>query len=174
MLVSSTHTSEFKIVPFGGGVVVLTSAGYTTVTSPPAGTLKLNDKVCPAAHVPPPTPSQRAPSDSSLLATVVSTGTVVCSATECVAAAMFDTVTAKFTRCPGATGSGVATARTLSAVTVELPTPVVNPACTSTAPLVGSLSDASVANWVPAAAVLATFSTTMRRAALCAASVPSD
>src|SRR6266851_1801474 len=146
--VSSTHTSELSSVPFAGGAVVLISAGYTSVTLAPAATLKpTNCSVCPAAHVvKPPTPSQYAASDSSLLATVVFAGTVAVTSTECVAVATLDTVTAYRTRCPGAAGSGVATARTFSTVSVALPTPVVNPACASTTCVVGLRNAASAAN----------------------------
>jgi hypothetical protein len=43
---------DFNAVPFAGGALVLTSAGYTTVTLAPAATLKpTNCNVCPAAHV---------------------------------------------------------------------------------------------------------------------------
>src|SRR6266403_1792270 len=138
--VSSTHTSELSSVPFEGGVVVLISAGYTTVTLAPAATLKPNRNVCPAAHVVKPAPSQAAPSDNSLA------GTVAVSNTECNAVAVFETVTAYRTRCPGAAGSGVATARTFSTVSVALPTPVVNPACASTTCVVGLRNAASAAN----------------------------
>src|SRR4029077_4751910 len=143
--VSSTHTSELSSVPFAGGTLVLISAGYTTVTLAPAATLKpTNCNVCPAAHVvQAPTPSQNAASDNSLFATVVFAGTVAVSATPCAAVAVFETVTAYRTRCPGAAGSGVATARTFSTVTVALPTPVVNPACASTTCVVGLRNAAS-------------------------------
>src|SRR6266850_3830481 len=144
--VSSTHTSELSSVPFEGGALVLISAGYTTVTLAPAATLKPNRNVCPAAHVVKPAPSQAAPSDNSFAATVVFAGTVAVSNTECNAAAVFETVTAYRTRCPGAAGSGVATARMFSTVSVALPTPVVNPACASTTCVVGLRNAASAAN----------------------------
>jgi hypothetical protein len=83
-------------VPFGGGALVLTSAGYTTVTLAPAATLKpTNCNVFPAAHVVvKPTPLQYAASDNSPLATVVPTGTVPVRATLCATEPEFDTVTA--------------------------------------------------------------------------------
>src|SRR6266404_3320853 len=120
---------DFNAVPFAGGALVLISAGYTTVTLAPAATLKPNRNVCPAAHVVKPAPSQAAPIDNSF-----------------AAVAVFETVTAYRTRCPGAAGSGVATARTFSTVSVALPTPVVNPACASTTCVVGLRNAASAAN----------------------------
>src|SRR5215472_13753990 len=139
---------DINAVPFAGGALVLISAGYTTVTLAPAATLKpTNCNVCPAVHVVQvPTPLQNAASDNSLFATVVFAGTVAVSATECAAVAVFETVTAYRTRCPGAAGSGVATALTFSVVTVALPTPVVNPACANTACVVGLRNAASAAN----------------------------
>src|SRR5258707_7326574 len=69
---------DFNAVPFAGGALVLISAGYTTVTLAPAATLKPNRNVCPAAHVVKPTPSQAAPSDNSVAATVEIGRTHVC------------------------------------------------------------------------------------------------